>query len=91
VRYPSDFLQDVLHSLDQSGSILYERMAALIATGNDIPRDRADAATLLERHPGGDERPALVCGLHHHHGKRKAADETVSQGKMVSKRLGPRR
>ena len=60
---PSELSQDVLHSLDQTRAILYERVASPIPAGSDIPGNRQHVPALLQRQPRGDERPALLAGL----------------------------
>src|SRR5689334_23300584 len=90
-RDPADFLQDVLYSLDQSGPILYEGMAASMATGNDIPRHGEHVPSLFEGHPRGDQGPAVVGRLDDHNGPGQAADDAVPEGEMSRERWRPRR
>ena len=47
------------------------------------PGHRHDVASLLERRPSRNERPALLGGLHHDHGRTEPADDAIAQWEVI--------
>src|SRR5690606_5725614 len=88
---PAELLEDVLNSLDQSGAVLYEGVAATILARQDVSGDRQHVPALLERRPRCNERPALFRRLHDDHGPAEAADNAVPQREISGFRPSTRR
>ena len=66
-RAPSDLVEDVFHSLDQSRPILYEAVAASVAPGRHIAGHGEHVPSLFQGRPGGNQGPALEVRLDDHH------------------------
>ena len=70
-------LEDVLHPLDQLGSVPQQPVTPCGERIQDRPRHREHLPPLIRAQTGGDERAAAFRGLHHQHPERESADDAV--------------
>ena len=81
----------VLPSLHEGRAVLDEAMGTPAHETGQRSRHRHDLAPELSREARGDERAALLGGLHHHHAQRQAGDHAIAHGEIARERWRARR
>src|SRR5579885_2965624 len=86
-----ELLDHVLDAFDEAGALLEQAVTATGLSGQWAARHGKDLAILLEGHPRGYQRAALLGGLDDNHAERHPRDHPVASGKILRDRRGAHR
>src|ERR1700730_19436986 len=86
-----EVLDHILDSFHQHGPFPEQTIAAARLATERAAGNREDLAILLERHPRGYQRTALLRRLDNHDAKREARQDTVAAGEVLRQRRGAQR